>query len=161
MYFDNCTTIEELKKEYRKLAMKHHPDRGGDLETMQKINAEHDEAFERIKAGESRNTAKGGNHSQSSETAAEFRDIIDRLIRIDGIVIEVCGCWLWISGDTYAHREELKAAGCKYSNNKKMWYWHRAEDWTRNRRKSSMAEIRMKYGSEIVGAASTTSIVTA
>lgn len=159
MYFENCTTIEELKKEYRKLAMKHHPDRGGDLETMQKINAAYDEAFERINAGAGRTTEKGGDKSQ--ETAAEFREIIDRLIRIDGIVIEICGCWLWISGDTYENREALKAAGCKYSHNKKMWYWHRAEDGTRNRRKSSMAEIRMKYGSEIVGAYGTANIVTA
>lgn len=33
-YFNNCNTLDELKKEYRRLAMIHHPDRGGDLETM-------------------------------------------------------------------------------------------------------------------------------
>lgn len=39
-FFKNVRTLEELKKEYRTLAMKHHPDRGGDLETMQAINSE-------------------------------------------------------------------------------------------------------------------------
>lgn len=41
-YFTNCTTLEDLKKEYRRLTMLHHPDRGGDTATMQAINAEHD-----------------------------------------------------------------------------------------------------------------------
>ena len=29
-YFTNCKNLDELKKEYRRLAMIHHPDRGGD-----------------------------------------------------------------------------------------------------------------------------------
>lgn len=35
-YFINVTTLDELKKQYRRLAMIHHPDVGGDVETMQK-----------------------------------------------------------------------------------------------------------------------------
>lgn len=30
---------EEIKKAYRGLTLKHHPDRGGDVATMQKINS--------------------------------------------------------------------------------------------------------------------------
>lgn len=36
------STIEEIKKSYRKLAMKHHPDKGGDAEKFKEIN----EAYE-------------------------------------------------------------------------------------------------------------------
>ena len=48
-YFTKCTTLEELKAEYRRLAMLHHPDRGGDTEIMKEINREHDEIFEILK----------------------------------------------------------------------------------------------------------------
>lgn len=33
-YFAGIKTLDELKAAYRRLAMKHHPDRGGDLKTM-------------------------------------------------------------------------------------------------------------------------------
>ena len=41
-YFENVKTLDELKKQYRRLAMKYHPDMGGSTEAMQQINAEHD-----------------------------------------------------------------------------------------------------------------------
>jgi len=37
-YFRPHLSIAELRKKYLKLAKRHHPDRGGDLETMKKIN---------------------------------------------------------------------------------------------------------------------------
>lgn len=46
-YFAACTTLDELKKEYRRLAMIHHPDHGGDTATMQAINGEYAETFAR------------------------------------------------------------------------------------------------------------------
>ena len=37
MYFYNVKTLDELKRQYRSLVMLHHPDRGGDTETMKQI----------------------------------------------------------------------------------------------------------------------------
>lgn len=48
-YFVNVETIDELKRQYKTLAFKHHPDRGGKVEDMQAINAEYDALFECVK----------------------------------------------------------------------------------------------------------------
>ena len=42
-WFSKVKTLEDLKKEYKKLAMQYHPDRpGGDTAKMQQINGEYD-----------------------------------------------------------------------------------------------------------------------
>ena len=41
-YFKDIHSIEQLKKRYKELALKHHPDReGGNTATMQEINNEY------------------------------------------------------------------------------------------------------------------------
>ena len=53
-YFENVSTIEELRKRYRELLKKHHPDNGGDLATMQEINAEYNSLFSILSRSESK-----------------------------------------------------------------------------------------------------------
>ena len=45
-YFDNINSYEELKNTYKALLKEHHPDNGGDVETMKKINMEYDVLFD-------------------------------------------------------------------------------------------------------------------
>ena len=146
-YFANCKTLDELKAEYRRLAMANHPDRGGDVETMKHINADHDAAFEILKK---RHNESADEFHQTTETAEEFRDIIEALLKLDGLTVELCGCWLWISGNTKEHKEALKAAGCRWSKPKGMWYWRHPEDGrSYYRSKATMSDIRTKYGSQV------------
>ena len=146
-YFENVRTLDELKAEYRRLAMKHHPDRGGDVETMKAINAEHDALFEILKK---QHNDSADEYHQTTETAEEFREVIAALLKLDGLTVELCGCWLWISGNTREHKEALKAAGCRWSKQKMMWYWRHPEDKrSYYRSKSTMSDIRQKYGSQV------------
>lgn len=69
MYFNNCRTLDELKKEYRRLTMLHHPDRGGDTATMQAINVEYETLFPVLKLAYNQ-TAEQPTH----ETAESFRN---------------------------------------------------------------------------------------
>lgn len=150
-WFKDINTLDDLKKAYRRLAMQHHPDMGGDLETMKEINNEHDELFELLKAEQNRRADADttGRTYHTTETAAEFRDIIDYLLRLDGLEVELCGSWLWIGGNTRKHKDQLKAAGCRWSNNKKLWYWHHKEDGSRwHKGTKTINQIRSKYGSQ-------------
>lgn len=146
MYFTNIRTLDQLKHEYRRLVMIHHPDKGGDTATMQAINAEYEAKHEALK--NAWNAAHDEDH-QCTEAPEEFRDIIEALLKMDGVEVELCGSWLWLSGKTFEHKDELKALGCKWASKKKMWSWHHAEDGSRfYRGKRTMSEIRTKYGSQ-------------
>lgn len=43
----------------------------------------------------------------TDETAAEFIDIIAKLVRLPGIIIELCGSWLWITGEYRKGKGEM------------------------------------------------------
>ena len=70
-YFANCKNLEELKKEFRRLAMIHHPDRGGDVEVMKAINNEYDAAFPALKLKHNQAAAEP-THETAESTRNEF-----------------------------------------------------------------------------------------
>lgn len=143
------TTLEELKAAYKRLAIANHPDHGGSTETMQQINAEYTDLFEQLK-NTHRNAA--GEQYTSRETTdeapAEFIELIEKLIRLPGIIIELCGSWLWITGDTKPVKDELKTIGFRWSSNKSAWYYHRGGYHKRSGKEHTMDEIRNMYGSQ-------------
>lgn len=47
-FFVNVETLEDLRTQYKKLAMKYHPDRGGSTEDMQRINAEYEQLLKLV-----------------------------------------------------------------------------------------------------------------
>jgi DnaJ-class molecular chaperone len=150
-YFDNCKTAEELKSAYRKAAMKLHPDNGGDEEEFKIMQAEFSKMFDRIK---NIHTTKDGETYEKTgeyatkETAEEFMDIINTVMRFDGVEIELCGSWLWFSGNTKEYKEELKNLGCKWSANKKMWYYQNDGKRKYHKKAWSIDQIRNTYGSQ-------------
>ena len=150
-YFQDCTTIEEVKNRYRKLAFQHHPDLGGSTATMQEINNEYEKAIQQAKTGKKASTDEW---IKEQEMASDYRQVIDELIKMKGIEIELCGLWLWITGETKQHKDQLKAAGCKYAAKKKCWYWKPENLKYRKKRKGelSMNEIRNHFGSQKVHA---------
>ena len=146
-YFSNCKTIEEAKRLYHKLAVANHPDLGGKLETMQAINNEYDIIAERLKnIHESASGEQYTTEQNSTETPAEFRDIINSLINCNGLNIELVGRWIWVNGNTYPYKDIIKSLGFKWASNKKSWYWHTVEDSTCNRKSMSLDKIKEKYG---------------
>ena len=146
-WFNNPKTLEELKKQYKQLCKQHHPDKGGDLENMKEINGEFDRLFERLK--NVHEAANGKTYTkETSETAVMYREIIDALMKLENIDVEIIVSWIWVTGDTYGAKENLKALGFHYAKSKRAWYYH-ADDYRKlSRRKYTLDQIRDLYGSE-------------
>lgn len=154
-YAGQQITIESVKKQYRKLAMENHPDRGGDLKTMQAINAEFDQLRKRYyNVHESQSGAVYTDFQQEGvdNVTANFEAIIEELLKMEGVGIEICGSFLWLDGNTYQYKTEIKAMGFKWASKKKRWFLA-PEGWRkRGHRELSMGEIRANYGSQRVAA---------
>ena len=153
-YFETCLNIEELKREYKKLALQFHPDRpSGDLEQMKIINNLYEFYFNRlknihenIKTGEN-TTSK----TESKETAYEFMEIINQLINFEGIEIKVIGTWIWVTGNTKPIKDTLKSLHFFYNGKRDITLWQRKplEDVEKHRySKESTEQIEKKYGCE-------------
>lgn len=148
----SCKTIEELKKVYFKLAMANHPDKGGDLDTMKKINNIYAEMQKKLKnVHQSMNDANEVYTAQTStkEVPEDFINIVNALFKLN-VDVELCGRWLWIGGDTKACKDELKALGCKWSPKKKLWSWHYPEEGAKKfkgKKAWDMNKVRDTFGS--------------
>lgn len=151
--------VEDLKGIYRKLALENHPDRGGDKVKMQEINAEYAFLFESLKDVHKSSRPDGPRtytaEQKTKETPEDFINICAELFKLDGLEVELCGRWLWIGGNTMAHKDRLKALGCKWSKGKQKWSWHFPEDAAmsyKGKKAWSMDRIRLQFGSERLGA---------
>lgn len=146
MYFKDCQTIDEVKAMYKQLAKQYHPDCGGDTETMQAINAEFAFACAKILKGENLSTEDTSEQIRLSE---EYRKVLESIINLAGVTIELVGNWIWVTGNTYPVKKQLKEAGLFFASKKLAWYY-RAEEFKTKGGKKSLEEIRSKYGSEKV-----------
>ena len=147
-FFKNVNTVEELKRQYKTLAFEHHPDKGGNVEDMQYINAEYDELYKRVKNIHETSDGKTYEKPKSDDTDIpdRFRDVIDAIISFD-CVIELCGSWLWVF-NAYAYRKQLKDLGFFFCSSKKAWAW--TDMPNNNKHRLTLDEIRRLHGSEII-----------
>ena len=160
-YFKNVQTLDELRKQYKDLLKKYHPDNGGSEDITKAINVEYEKLFKILKDNHSRQDMAegnaGSNHSSYNnsyddmkydfEEDSLLREMLQKVIYFSDITIEIIGAWLWISGNTYPHRKELKELGFKFASQKKCWFWHSDAFRKKSHRRLSMDDIRGYYGS--------------
>lgn len=148
-YFKDCTTAEDLKKAYHKAAAKLHPDNGGDAEEFKRMQADYMRMFDRLKGVHK--TQDGETYTkETQETAADFMDIIEKVIHFEGVTVEIIGSWVWLTGRTLDYKEEIKAAGFWWSKSKKAWYYNGEDHKSKRRGRYSLNGLRSKWGSTTV-----------
>lgn len=146
VYFKDCHTLEQVKIRFRTLAKVFHPDCGGTDELMVKLNDEYAVACNTIMSSEGLTSDEAQEGMKLSE---EYRRVIEQITPLPGIKIEVVGNWIWVTGNTYPVRQQLKLAGLYFASKKQAWYY-RADEYKTTSSKKSLDEIRSKYGSEQV-----------
>lgn len=154
-YFKNIETLEQLRKQYKELLKKYHPDNlnGSEAATKQ-INIEYEELFKALRdKHNTANNTKGNAESAYNknmydwENDKELREVLQKIINLSGITINLVGTWIWLEGDTYHYKENLKTIGFKWSGQRKKWYWNNCEYVRRGNNKIAFSEIEKKYGS--------------
>jgi curved DNA-binding protein CbpA len=141
-------TLDDVKKAYRKACKAYHPDVNPSGEMMMKMINDAYESLCRLDYPLLFSEQKDTNANYGVDVKNAL-DAIVEVLKSTNILTEVCGSWIWISGETKSHKDILKAAGFKYAFKKKQWFFRpESESGKKWRRGSySMDDIRSKYGS--------------
>lgn len=150
-WFKDAENLEQLRKLYKKLVIKHHPDNGGSDAVLAEINAEYDKIFKDLKNDyQQSETYKTASDKQKQsydwEKDKQIRDMIIILSKFKNISIEIIGVWIWVS-NCYEYRKELKELGFHWARQKQMWYLHFDDFHKYSSKPTDMDFIRLKYGS--------------
>ena len=140
-HFVDIADLDDLKKAYRNLCKLHHPDKGGCEETMKAINAEYSYMLKNY----------GFDFKGSSvEIEEQIRDIIEQTETLKGLIVELCGRWVWFTGDTRTHKDKLKSIGCFWASKKLAWYWRPQDEAKKGAHKTyTLDKIRETHGSRL------------
>jgi curved DNA-binding protein CbpA len=157
-FFKSCIKLEDIRPLFKELALKFHPDRGGDTRTMQILNDEYHQALKSFEG------AKLFNHKTKEEytykydykseeaLASKINEVIG--LKLDNIELEVIGSWLWIHKTS---KEQAKlfnkdGLGCNFSGVHTAWFWHKGiRSAFRGKRSGlNLDQIRGVFGSETI-----------
>jgi len=149
-FFDTTVIkdIDNLKKQYFKLAKIYHPDKGGTTTQFQELGREYDKLLKTLLSGSSLTDEQQKNEIEIDEA---IKQIIDTIITFDGLNIELIGKWLWVSnnienGYIWTIRPQLEAAGLKPIKKGGKWFFIYKGIESKSRGNMSKDEIERKYG---------------
>lgn len=140
-------TQDDIKARYKDMVKKYHPDinSGIDDHMIKLINSAYDTLKEYDPSKQFKSFKKEHDLSEKYQKALEL------CLGLEGVITELCGTWIWLSGDTKKHKDKIKESKLfKWSPNKSMWYFRPDEYKVFNREKRDMSYIRSTYGSQVI-----------
>ena len=144
--------FEDIKQAYRRLSSKYHPDRNpAGLEMMKLINGAWQALSDFIEGSLAEDVSGDGGEFNADEYSEAINAALNAIINLEGLVIEICGSWVWVSGETRAHKDVLKEVGFKWAPKKLMWSFNPSPKKRKFRSNWSMDQIRGVHGSVTVG----------
>lgn len=118
-------TLEDLKRvysdEYSEVCY--------DVDLLKDLDLAYEDSFDavrclhRTKSGKVYSTESAANH----ETVGFFPEFVEAISNMNDVYFNIEGTWMWVSGNTKPHREELKRLGLRWAPKRKMWYKKPAE----------------------------------
>lgn len=151
MYFNNCKTAEEVKRCYYEWTKKLHPDNGGNASDFITMRNEYKTAWRMYKDIHENKDGEKWEQTNEEKKATEeqaiiYADIIDKIIFYQNINIDICGCFIWVTGNTYIYKDNFKSLGFKWSNDKKCWFYTDKVYKKKSPYKVTLDQIKEMYG---------------
>jgi len=152
-YFQNITEPNEIKKHYRKLAFQFHPDKAKDIteseatEIMKEINNQYHITLKGLDGSKFQGFKSEYTYKYNYTTEQSIVDKVNAVFALKAnLTVEIIGTWLWVSGDSFEVRKQLKKIGLKFSGSKKSWYFYTGYFVKKSKKVHSMNNIRNMYG---------------
>ena len=95
-------------------------------------------------------TEHANKESTNNNWSQQLWNALLKIKHLPNINIEVCGSWIWITGESKPHKDIIKDAGFKFSGKKQAWFLNPTGYKSYNRGKWSLDEIRSYHGSTTV-----------
>jgi curved DNA-binding protein CbpA len=135
---------EDIKTAWRLSALKYHPDKNAaGLEMMKIVN----EAYETLKSYS--NNIVFDDSEIDLDYGEKINEALNNVYNLN-ITIEVCGAWVWLSGNTFTVKDKIKDAGFKFARKKKAWFFRPEQYKSRNRKPWDLEQIRTTHGSKVI-----------
>lgn len=141
-WFSKVDTVEGLKKQYRNLAKKYHPDHGGDENTFKEIQNEFESILESFMFSSfSSYEEKYGKEANGNMFV--FADILKEIISFN-MKIEIIGYWIYCF-NSFEYKDVLKQKGFWFSKKHKAWVYSGGKKIKRAT-KHTIDSIKNHYG---------------
>jgi hypothetical protein len=122
-YFSNCQSVEEAKRQYKRLLMQYHPDHAGEEgeAVTKEIIAQFNVFLNGFMSHSFNSYYEDKEWKPGAEAVTPFQEVLQKIINLD-CQIEIIGYWIYCFNSKEV-REQLKELGFWFSGKHKAWVY--------------------------------------